>query len=85
LIHRYREQARFHRGFLVNTHFANTPEKIVGASLLAMMVCQSTSMSLIHRYREQARSHRGFLVNTHFANTPEKIVGASLLAMTVCQ
>jgi len=30
----------------------------VGASLLAMAVCQLYSSRQIHRYREQARSHR---------------------------
>ncbi len=46
----------------MSTHSANTPEKTVGASLLAMAVGQSTSMSLSHRYRELARSHSDFVV-----------------------
>jgi len=32
----------------------------VGASLLAMAVCQSMVHELSDRYREQARSHRGY-------------------------
>jgi len=53
---------------------ANSPApNHVGASLLAMTVCQTTSMSLPHGYREQARSHRGFLVNAEPVNTPKKL------------
>jgi hypothetical protein len=39
--------------------FAGT-KKPVGASLLAIAVCQSTVLLLVYRYREQARSHMGY-------------------------
>jgi len=34
-------------------------QSFVGASLLAIAVCQSPYFALNHRNREQARSHRG--------------------------
>ncbi|AEA68132.1 Hypothetical protein PSEBR_m606 [Pseudomonas brassicacearum subsp. brassicacearum NFM421] len=43
----------------------------VGASLLAMAVCQSISIRLIQRYREQARSHMGKTVRV-FPRCPPK-------------
>ncbi|CAI8805027.1 hypothetical protein EMIT043CA1_60065 [Pseudomonas brassicacearum] len=40
-------------------HDSNAGNNPVGASLLAIAVCQPLLNCLIHRYREQARSHRG--------------------------
>ncbi len=39
---------------------AATPQKPVGASLLANAIFQSLYRRLTHRIREQARSHNGF-------------------------
>ncbi|AEA70976.1 Hypothetical protein PSEBR_m1439 [Pseudomonas brassicacearum subsp. brassicacearum NFM421] len=49
----------------------------MGASLLAIAVCQSTSMLLIYRYREQARSH---IVRLR----PQAICQASSLLHVAC-
>jgi hypothetical protein len=63
LIHRHRWQASSHR-VLGRSHIWCSPKKLVGASLLANAVGQSTSSFQEIRLREQARSHSFFIRQT---------------------
>ncbi|MGK3121565.1 hypothetical protein QZH44_20670 [Pseudomonas corrugata] len=78
LNHRYREQARSHKGLAVGMDGVSTQDQGVGASLLAMAATQANRCKLIHRYREQARSHRGLAVGMDGVSTPDQ--GGSGLA-----
>jgi hypothetical protein len=63
----------------MNTTSGQTTYPPVGASLLAIAVCQSPMICLNSRLREQARSHR-FGVGPSLRAIHEFHVGASLLA-----
>jgi len=52
LLDRFREQARSHSGFVVNTGFAHNLTKPVGAGLLAKAAVHPTSPFQADRYRE---------------------------------
>ncbi|MFJ4494303.1 hypothetical protein, partial [Pseudomonas atacamensis] len=61
-----------------------SPQKPVGASLLANAVCQSKKVVDVRTNRWQASSHRDSGWNED-CWSPQKPVGASLLANAVCQ
>ena len=60
--HRFREQARSHRGFVLGKELVNTFNHC-GSGLAREGVGSAIHASQAHRFREQARSHRGFVLD----------------------
>ncbi|OOG83149.1 hypothetical protein B0E42_20565 [Pseudomonas sp. A25(2017)] len=66
---RHREQARSHKGLVVNTNPAYTFELLWERACSRRGLYIQHQCKLTHRFREQARSHRGSMVNTNTAYT----------------
>jgi len=73
LTHRYREQARSHRGICGVAGISDSPRILWELSLLAKAVGQVITCWLIHRYREQARTHMGICGVAGISDSPRTL------------
>ncbi|MDP9781861.1 hypothetical protein J2W59_001682 [Pseudomonas fluorescens] len=81
LLHRFREQARSHRGFVVDTGLADQLKTNVGAGLLANTAAHSTSLQAAPPLSRASPLPQWICGEHQSCDRPRSPVGASLLAM----